>query len=333
MHLLLALLLSVSIMNIAPAEARKIKMTMGKDTKSFHTELNGKVVWTDDPHEDFVYRFGQMVKASLGLYHAGGIGVRQIDGYQNAYAVVNSGKRYVLFDANLWGNAGGGKLKEAVLYGHELGHHVCGHLQGALTDQGWQRELEADRFAGAAIRAVNDAGFGDSSENVDHDKLLQAVSDIFVVAGFDRGGRTHPPLNLRLAAFSEGWRNGSPCKERGVVSGPAEPDKDQIRKAELAFCNAMAKEFCSNSTDFEDKIHRQSLIQTNCKVSGPIVSYCPNPPCVGRFVVFPGVDCAGGGRFDEKALTKMPIPEGPKWQHLIMQKVGSNMSRRQYTSY
>ena len=204
--------LSLTLLSVGAARAGKQVMTIGKDTRSFHIELDGKRVVTDDPHEDFAIRFGQMVFAITGQKQAAGIGIRQIDRYRNAFAVVHQGEPYVLFDADIWGRAGGGVLKEMVLYGHELGHHICGHLKGAMRDQPWNKELEADRFAGAAIRAYVEAGFNTADDNVNHDTMIQAVNAVFIAAGVQRGGPTHPPLDLRARAFSEGWKNGSPCK-------------------------------------------------------------------------------------------------------------------------
>jgi hypothetical protein len=134
-----------------------------------------------------------------------------------------------------------------------MARDACGHQSGFFHPNApWDKELEADRFAGHAIRRFFEEEEYDRT--VTEQKLLAAIREVFVINAAHIASPTHPPLELRLAAFSDGWRNGSPCKERGFVKGPTEPDKESIKKAELEFCAQMARELCEAS-DIETKAH------------------------------------------------------------------------------
>lgn len=205
-----ALLLSVSL-GLAAERPVKI-MRIGKDTQSFHIPVGKSEIYVYAPHEDFVKRLVQLMQSVMGDKEANfQLQFGEIRNANNAYAVVHQGKRYMLADADMWGRAGVGALGEAVLYGHELGHHVCGHVGGGWTGRAWDAELEADQFGGAAIRAYLEDGYGDKDQAVTHGEMLETVSHIFLASGGSTGSATHPPLNLRLQAFSRGWNESSPC--------------------------------------------------------------------------------------------------------------------------
>lgn len=198
--------------NYSIAQERPIKIfRLGKDTQSIHLPVGDRTLRVYAPHEDFVKRAVQLMSSVLGekrqrSYQLLFAELRNVD---NAFAMVHRGQRYILYDADMWARVGN-MLSETILVGHELGHHVCGHV-GGWVGHLWDRELEADRFAGAAVRAYLADGFGDPSQAVTHDAMLAAASDL--LARFPHSG-SHPPIDARLKAFSDGWRNGAPCLEK-----------------------------------------------------------------------------------------------------------------------
>jgi hypothetical protein len=73
-----------------------------------------------------------------------------------------------------------------MVLGHEIGHHVCGHTLGMMQSDAWAKELEADRYAGSAIRR---SGHTSMQEVFEVARQLHSV----------QGSPTHPPLHMRLA--------------------------------------------------------------------------------------------------------------------------------------
>ena len=118
-------------------------------------------------------------------------------GIKNGFAVIMQGERYIVFDPAWYADAS--KVSRYLVLGHEIGHHVCGHTKGTRMSR-WEVELEADRYAGAAIRRAGGA----------LEQVLQAAARRYST----EGSRTHPPRADRLAAIRAGFNNGSPCKTR-----------------------------------------------------------------------------------------------------------------------
>lgn len=78
---------------------------------------------------------------------------------------------------------------------HEVGHHFCRHLGKA---GGHDIELEADRFAGAAMRLSNLS-------------LRQALA-MAVVFG-NRPTQSHPSRQQRAEAIRQGWQDPASAKQ------------------------------------------------------------------------------------------------------------------------
>jgi predicted metalloprotease len=91
---------------------------------------------------------------------------------------------------------------------HEWGHLVQGNL-GTVGDSRYfpiQKELQADCFAGAFAKFLNEKGVlepGDFEEGVE---VLMEVSDPKEVPWFDPGA--HGVKAQRTANFYAGWRSG-----------------------------------------------------------------------------------------------------------------------------
>jgi hypothetical protein len=122
---------------------------------------------------------------------------------RNAFAFIYKGERFIAFDPAL---AGGwsGTPSWTLTFAHELGHHICGHQDGAMQGNPWGRELEADRFSGSMVHLV------EHDFRLTLDAVLQNARQIYAT----HGSPTHPPQSMRLAAIVEGYNKGSPCVDR-----------------------------------------------------------------------------------------------------------------------
>lgn len=112
----------------------------------------------------------------------------------NAIATIADGNRIIVYDRELSPIVGGDGA-EAVI-AHEVAHHYCGHL---AMPEGHQVELEADAFAGAAMRLL-----GRSLESA-----LGAVP-LFS----ERPSSSHPDREARIKAIARGWNDpafGTSC--------------------------------------------------------------------------------------------------------------------------
>jgi hypothetical protein len=201
------------------AHARDFKMRVGQDTYVFDYGFYGKTINVyesreDEPNSDSTESIahdwfaledilsaipnalsGIQSKTPLAIGRTGDIGA-------NAFAAIHDGKRYLVISGAIHSNY----PMMALVMGHELGHHVCGHTAGLLSDNLWARELEADTFSGMAVRS---GSFGLNIKDA-----LEYASQLFS----PNGSPTHPPAAQRLSAIIEGYRNGSPCV--GRIVGP-----------------------------------------------------------------------------------------------------------------
>lgn len=129
----------------------------------------------------------------------------------DGFAVLYKGKRLIVLGSNNDSTT----LRHGLLLGHELGHHICGHSIGIAWENNWAKELEADRYAGVALRTYIDSD--DRNQlYLGEDDIETAVKDTFGHNLF--GNATHPPVAQRLAAIMNGYRTGtSPCLKRLVA--------------------------------------------------------------------------------------------------------------------
>ena len=219
------LLLLILMVAVCPAEARTIRMTIGANAYLFDYNYAGRTidVYLNQKDDD-----GGVVE---GLAHAYFIiddmfganpsctpqgapeklfngTIAFADYIDNALAIIYKGKRYLVLDPK-HDNVGG----DVLLLGHEIGHHLCGHTDALINVNRMQRELEADRVAGALVkRSTNYA-------QMTREHLLEAAGK-----AFKRFGDTHPPIESRLAAIEEGYQSGtSPCFDRIVPSVTMRP--------------------------------------------------------------------------------------------------------------
>lgn len=112
----------------------------------------------------------------------------------NAVAYRNASDALVIVYDRRLNTKIGGDGADAVI-AHELGHHYCQHLTARRHIDHWQIEREADAFMGFAM---NRRGY-------ELRQLIGTYEDL----GIDRGSKTHPPFELRVAAISRGFAASS----------------------------------------------------------------------------------------------------------------------------
>ena len=134
-------------------------------------------------------------------------------GFHDAMAVTYQGLPMIVLDPQ-WAKSG--TAETYLVLGHEAGHHFCGHLpdQDPITQK--KRELEADRFSGAAIKRFEEYHGRPFLQDA-----LNAAAKLY--AGPERPG--HPSPEARVEAIMLGYNSGSPCGGlspgiRGYTAGP-----------------------------------------------------------------------------------------------------------------
>jgi hypothetical protein len=129
-----------------------------------------------------------------------GLSIGRSTGFKNAAAFFHDdGSRWITYDPD-WARAA--TAEAYLVIGHEAGHHFCGHTLASVKISPLERELEADRFAGASIKRFE----------IYHGKAflegaLQAAERLYSV----EGSRSHPPRAARIEAVLLGYKSGSPC--------------------------------------------------------------------------------------------------------------------------
>lgn len=103
------------------------------------------------------------------------------DGLNNRLIYVNADWLEKVTSGEYWSKVG--------IIAHEIGHHVNYHIHNGDLNK-WQRELEADTFAGRAV-----ASMGGSID--DALKMLTALDE--------RGTASHPDKQYRVAAITSGF--------------------------------------------------------------------------------------------------------------------------------
>jgi hypothetical protein len=209
------LLACLTVLLIGAAEAHDFKMRVGQDTYVFDYDYSGRAINVyelkagepySDRMESIMHDWFALedilsavpnalsgLKSGIAIARTGDIGV-------NAFAAIHGGKRYIVMSHQIHTNY----PLMALVMGHELGHHVCGHTAGLLKDDPWDRELEADTFSGVAVRS---GSFG-----LNLQAAVELASELFSAERTP----THPPAAQRIQAIKDGYNDGSPCIGRSV---------------------------------------------------------------------------------------------------------------------
>lgn len=206
----------VALICVASANAREIRMTQGEDSFIFDFpdgQLSISVYQIDEnepPNEQMEglmhdwFIIEDIYGAMNGLPKGFSLRMGRAVGINNAFAAIRYNWRYIVVDP-MWIQDHNSRI---FVIGHELGHHMCGHTAGTMSDRPWDKELEADRFAGAVIRAMENKGGITFQEAVGN--AMEYLSE--------NGSATHPPRAMRIQATLQGYNNGSPCLGRAIAS-------------------------------------------------------------------------------------------------------------------
>lgn len=166
-----------------------------KDTKGLHLPIGNGSLQVRPAHEDYADMLMQVCK-SMGLNVTRGecqifpLTTAQLSA--GALATVADGNDVIIYDTTLSSRIG---YAGAVgVMGHELGHHYCRHLSKPPLPK---HELEADRFAGAAMRR---AGYS----------LAEALAMSSILNS--RPSTTHPGRDDRQRVIAEGWNEPESAK-------------------------------------------------------------------------------------------------------------------------
>lgn len=210
-----------------PSYAREIRMTQGADAFIFDYPFGDRPISVyqidkDEPYSEEqeglmhdVFIMEDIYSSTPGLPKAFNLRMGRSAGINNAFAAIYNGSRYIVIDP-AWLQDHWARI---FVIGHELGHHVCGHTAGIMAAQPWEKELEADRFAGMLVGAMENAG---------HVTFDAAINNAMAYLA-EEGSSSHPPRSLRLKAALEGYRDGSPCLGRTIPSGGIEPPGSYVR--------------------------------------------------------------------------------------------------------
>ena len=161
------------------------RIRLDSSSSALHMPVGEQVVLVEPAIEDYAFILFEICDA-LGLtsqecmiYPLNG------DLGGNAIATVEDGNRVIVYDRALSPLIGYEGAEMVVA--HELAHHFCGHLGLPPAPA---HELEADLFAGAAMRLMDRS----------LDSALSAV-DMFST----RPSKSHPARGDRVSAITMGW--------------------------------------------------------------------------------------------------------------------------------
>ncbi len=196
MRTLIALMISAGIVTSANAEDG-VEVTVDETAPAMHMIIGKQKVWAVPAFEDYTYMFFDLCDAmELKVGEECQIYPMNAEIGLNALATVQDGNRLIIYDRRLSPEVG--YEGAMMIIGHELGHHYCGHL-GKHGDP--RLELEADRFAAAAMRKAG--------------MTLDAAMSVLPILS-ERASKSHPGRDARVAAIKAGWENpetGKDCRK------------------------------------------------------------------------------------------------------------------------
>lgn len=191
-----ALALALAALPGAALAEDGVVVHLGKDSPALHMPVGKQDVFAVPAFEDYMYMFFDLCDAmELKVSDECKIFPMNASIGKNAIATVQDGNRLIVYDRELSPLVGGDGAMMVIA--HELGHHYCRHL-GRPGDP--KRELEADRFAGAAMRKAN--------------MTLEATLSAVPILD-ERPSKSHPGRADRVKAITAGWNNpetGKSCR-------------------------------------------------------------------------------------------------------------------------
>jgi Zn-dependent protease with chaperone function len=173
-----------------------LTLHLGKNSPALHMPVGKQDVFATPAFEDYMFMFFDLCDAmELKIADECKIYPMNASIGKNAIATEQDGNRLIVYDRELSPLIGGDGAMMVIA--HELGHHYCHHL-GKPGDP--KRELEADRFAGAAMRKAG----------------MTLEGTLGAVAVLDeRPSKSHPGRADRVVAIKAGWNSpetGKGCR-------------------------------------------------------------------------------------------------------------------------
>lgn len=189
--------LGIAICTAQAADAEEgFKIDLGKGSPALHMPFGNQQVYVTPAFEDYAQMLFDLCDAmDLKVGDACAIFPMNASIGKNAIATVADGNRLIIYDRKLSplvGYAGA-----MMIIGHELGHHFCHHLD-KLDGTQHDKELAADRFAGAAMRKAGNS-------------LSDALAAVPVLD--ERPSRSHPARADRVISITDGWTHPETGKE------------------------------------------------------------------------------------------------------------------------
>jgi len=188
-------LIAAILMSATAAHADDITVDLGQKNPGVHMLYDNAIVKIEPAFEDYSFMLFDVCDA-MGLkgddcmiYPMNG----EIGG--NAIATILFGNKIIVYDRRLSPIVGGDGAE--VIIAHEVGHIYCGHIG---TPANPKQELEADRFAGAAMRLMK--------------RPLEATLATLPILS-KRASKSHPGRAERIAALMDGWEHpetGKNCR-------------------------------------------------------------------------------------------------------------------------
>jgi len=167
------------------------KVIFGRDAKSLHYPLGDRTVYIYPAFEDYAFMLFDVCDAIV--LKGDDCLIYPFNGeIENAIEAIYEGNRIIVYDRRLSSILGYNGAMTVIA--HEVGHHYCNHIHKLSTsvEEAHSMELEADRFAGAAMRRAGMSLSGALSMA----RILSRCPSI-----------THPSRSRRIAAIREGWHN------------------------------------------------------------------------------------------------------------------------------
>lgn len=174
-----------------------VTLYLGKDSPALHMPVGKQDVFAVPAFEDYMCMFFDLCDAiELNISDECKIYPMNASIGKNAIATTQDGNRLIIYDRELSPIVGGDGAMMVIA--HELGHHYCHHL-GKPGDP--ERVLEADRFAGSAMRK---AGM----------TLKETLGVIDILE--ERPSKSHPGRFNRVEAIKAGSNHpeiGKDCRK------------------------------------------------------------------------------------------------------------------------
>jgi hypothetical protein len=142
-----------------------------------------------------VYEAKQVVNTMLNVIDWKNVNfnLKEQNGIQNAYATINGGQRWIVYDNNFLEDIDSyakPKWASISIMAHEMGHHYYDHVVSGKGSN-VPSEIEADAFSGYMMQ----------KEGATLEQALAAMKAI----GTERETATHPAKADRLTAITRGW--------------------------------------------------------------------------------------------------------------------------------